>query len=619
MEQPVTLLLDRLEGVRPSGTGWSARCPVHEDRHASLSLATGDDGRALVTCHAGCATETVVTAAGLEMSDLYPRTNGSAGPARPAPAKGRGRETRYRARVADGRLASERIEHVRLDFPDAPKRMWWERDGRKTLRGLKPSAFALYGIDELTSSGADQAVLVEGEKATDTLCSLRVPAVGTVTGAGTVPCRDALLALSELRIVLWPDADKPGMRHMQRIASDLDGIATSVAWVSPPTGVRPGWDAADASHEQVRRLIADATVVTAEETEGGPEVELVILPPPSAPMAVARKLVADRFVDASGTTVIRAWRGGFCAWDGRCWPDRDSATIRADAYRYLEHAAYEVETPLGPVLRPWDPTRAKVANVLEALTAVTHLPPTVQPPAWLDGEGMPDPDHLVVTANGILHLPDRRLLPHDARLFVGHSVPFAYDRGAPLPSRWLAFLDELWDRDVDSIALLQEMFGYVLSGDTSMQKIMLLVGPPRAGKGVIANTLTHLLGRQNVGAPTLAGLTTNFGLQDLIGKTLAIISDARLGPKSNVQALAERLLSVSGEDSITIDRKYKDPWTGRLGVRFLLLTNELPRFTDASGALAKRFVVLVLSKTFYGKVRRTPDSWPSCCPSCLES
>ena len=32
-----------------------------------------------------------------------------------------------------------------------------------------------------------------------------------------------------------------------------------------------------------------------------------------------------------------------------------------------------------------------------------------------------------------------------------------------------------------SITLLQEMFGYALSGDTSLQKIMLLVGPPRAG------------------------------------------------------------------------------------------------------------------------------------------
>ena len=312
-------------------------------------------------------------------------------------------------------------------------------------------------------------------------------------------------------------------------------------------------------------------------------------------MAVARRLVEERFTVAK-TAVIRAWRGAFRAWNGRCWPEIDEASVRAKAYEYLEHASYETEKET----RPWQPTKAKVANVLEALKAITHLPPTVQPPAWLAGDGS-DPRDLLVTVNGILHVPTRKLVEHDPRLFIGHAVPFAYDADAPAPTRWLAFLDDLWPDDPESVALLQEEFGYILSGDTSLQKILLLVGPTRAGKGVIANTLTHLCGRESVGAPTLAGLTTHFGLQDLIGKTLAVVSDARLGPRADLQALAERLLSISGEDSITIDRKYRDPWTGPLEVRFLLLTNELPRFTDASGALAKRFVVAVLQQSFYGR------------------
>ena len=36
-------------------------------------------------------------------------------------------------------------------------------------------------------------------------------------------------------------------------------------------------------------------------------------------------------------------------------------------------------------------------------------------------------------------------------------------------------------------------------------------------------------------------------------------------------------------------------------MRFLILTNELPRIADASGALASRFVVLQLRNSFYGK------------------
>ena len=66
-------------------------------------------------------------------------------------------------------------------------------------------------------------------------------------------------------------------------------------------------------------------------------------------------------------------------------------------------------------------------------------------------------------------------------------------------------------------------------------------------------------------------------------------------------AIAERLLSISGEDGLTVDRKYLPPWTGRLPARFLILTNELPRLADASGALASRFIVLTLTESFYGR------------------
>ena len=55
------------------------------------------------------------------------------------------------------------------------------------------------------------------------------------------------------------------------------------------------------------------------------------------------------------------------------------------------------------------------------------------------------------------------------------------------------------------------------------------------------------------------------------------------------------------EDLQNVDRKYLAPWSGYLPTRFVILTNELPRFTDSSGALASRFVVLMLDKSFYGR------------------
>ena len=73
--EPVELLLSRLEHVRANRNGtWVARCPAHDDRSPSLSIATGDDGKVLLHCFAGCGAVDVVEAVGLELSSLFPET-----------------------------------------------------------------------------------------------------------------------------------------------------------------------------------------------------------------------------------------------------------------------------------------------------------------------------------------------------------------------------------------------------------------------------------------------------------------------------------------------------------------------------------------------------------------
>ena len=60
-------------------------------------------------------------------------------------------------------------------------------------------------------------------------------------------------------------------------------------------------------------------------------------------------------------------------------------------------------------------------------------------------------------------------------------------------------------------------------------------------------------------------------------------------------------MSITGEDGKTIDRKFNPrPWTGTLPTRFAILTNELPKLSDASGAFVSRFILLLLTQSFYG-------------------
>ncbi len=110
-----------------------------------------------------------------------------------------------------------------------------------------------------------------------------------------------------------------------------------------------------------------------------------------------------------------------------------------------------------------------------------------------------------------------------------------------------------------------------------------------------------MIGKGNAAGPTLASLGQNFGLSQMLGKPLAVVSDARLAAGSNVSSVVERLLSVSGEDLLTVDRKYREPWTGKLPSRFLVISNELPRFGDASGAIARRFVTVTMNTSFLGR------------------
>src|SRR4029450_9862695 len=89
-------------------------------------------------------------------------------------------------------------------------------------------------------------------------------------------------------------------------------------------------------------------------------------------------------------------------------------------------------------------------------------------------------------------------------------------------------------------------------------------------------------------------------LSPLLGKPIAVVSDARLA-SGNTHQVVERLLSISGEDTLTVDRKFKNPWTGKLPARVLILSKCLPRFGDAFGAIANRFVVLAMHESFLGR------------------
>jgi putative DNA primase/helicase len=321
------------------------------------------------------------------------------------------------------------------------------------------------------------------------------------------------------------------------------------------------------------------------------------------PLPTARKFVAEHYDHPDGRTLVNSG-GVFYGWNGTAYAGVEDLKLRKELYDWFEQHRRKVKGKDGKEWdEPFKPTKADVDNTIDPLrSAVAYTP--ARDPAWLvEGRNLPDPATLVVARNGIadINRPGAALLPPTPRLFTCNALSYDYGLAAPKPIQWTDFLDLILPDDPESVALLQEWFGYCLTADTRQQKILMLIGPRRSGKGTIGRVLANMLGLNNVCGPTLAGLGTNFGLWPLIGKRLALISDARLSGRSDLATVTERLLSISGEDAITVDRKNLVPLTLKMLTRIMIMTNELPRLTDASGALASRFLIVVLKRSFYDR------------------
>ena len=186
-------------------------------------------------------------------------------------------------------------------------------------------------------------------------------------------------------------------------------------------------------------------------------------------------------------------------------------------------------------------------------------------------------------------------------MFVPNGAEWEWDAEPEAPVAWMKFLRDLFGEKTDEISMLQEWFGYMLSGDTWAHKGLIIVGPPRGGKGTIGHILTRLLGSSMVASPALHALGKDFGLQPLLGKRMCLISDARLSSRADTMAVIEMLLRITAGDAVDVGRKHKSSVQTVLESRVVMLSNEMPQLADGSEAINSRFLILALEQSFLGR------------------
>ena len=323
-----------------------------------------------------------------------------------------------------------------------------------------------------------------------------------------------------------------------------------------------------------------------------------------APLLSADTLIEQHF-QLGGLRTLQYCSNAFWRWEMSKYIEVSENGMRQTIYNFLRDAKKLNDSGH---LDNFNPTKFKVDQIFDALRAICHFDHSpASGTIWVDGRREPDPRYLISFGNGLLDIREWLLnsnvglIPHTPLLLNVNSLDFDFAPHAPEPQEWLKFLNTIWPEDTESVQTLQEWIGYLLTQDTRQHKILLIVGPPRSGKGTIGRVLHELLGVFNVVGPTLSSLGGEFGLQPLLNKMLATISDARLNGRGNNSLIIERLLSISGEDPLTINRKFLPSLTIQLPTRIMMMSNELPDMRDASGALAKRYIVLTLQKSWFGQ------------------
>jgi putative DNA primase/helicase len=404
---------------------------------------------------------------------------------------------------------------------------------------------------------------------------------------------DTLFRRSGLMREKWDE--KHGAKTYGEMTIDK-ALATVTAQYRPR---RPSQKSAVVTEEDADDVLRDAAGMIALG-EKDPETGRLVLSPKRT-LPTAQAFVQEFHQHPQGRT-LHSYAGTLMAWRGNRYVEIEEETLRQKIQPWLHDALrYQFNKQSGQMeLVDFESNPGTIKSAVESLRAHAHLPVSVTPPSWLNGRtNGPDPRWLLPYPSGTLDLASGTIYVPTPALFNINSIDFAYEPNPEPPDRWIRFLEQLWGDDLESVQLLQEWMGYSLVADTSQQKMLLMVGPKRSGKGTIGRVMSRLVGSGNVVGPTTSSLAGTFGLQSLIGKSLAIVSDARFSGE-NIGVVVERLLCISGEDTLTVDRKFLGSVTMKLPTRFVFLTNELPRMNDASGALAGRFVILRLTRSFYG-------------------
>lgn len=215
--------------------------------------------------------------------------------------------------------------------------------------------------------------------------------------------------------------------------------------------------------------------------------------------------------------------------------------------------------------------------------------------------------------NGTLDLDTFALRPHRQSDNFTYVLPYSYDPTAQAP-RWHRFLREvlvrpLLDRDGNPtgklepddelITLYQELWGYSLTTLTHHQILVFQVGEGGNGKSVAIKVLNGLLGEHLATTLDFAklGAQGNYDIAKIPGKRVLLSTESQKGSRIPEDILKK----ISDGEPLTANQKYETPFEFVPIGKIWWSMNHLPRITDTTMSIWRRFKIIPFRRSFSEK------------------
>ncbi len=466
----------------------------------------------------------------------------------------------------------------------------------------------LYRRKEVDAAPADLITIHGGEKAADAAVRLGLPATTNAGGEKAMDHTDWSPVLRFAVVAIVADNDPAGevfgaimAAKIRRLKSGADVRIIKLPGL-PPKGDIVEWIAAGGTRARFLDIVAATPTFI--------PVEMDAEAADDDPHRLARVFLEEHCPYER----IVFWRGQYWSWDTyyRSLYDQD---LRADVTKAIkaEFDRINVEKQLRALARQKGGqkeddeeeaakvrkvTTRLVGDVIQAVRSIVKLPGHVEQQTWIDGTRRPNcvaVENCLLDLDAFIEQRDDWNLPHTPNWFSPIYLPYPVDvtcKNCQSP-KWDAFLARVLDGDRESIATLQEWCGYCLTHDTSLQRFLLLEGEGNNGKSVFCAALVALLGRQNVSHVPLERFGGRFDLSTTLGKLANIATEC-----SELDKAAEGVLkSFTSGDRMLFEEKMKQSFSAMPTARFILSANNRPRFSDRSGALWRRMMIVQFGVT----------------------